>query len=212
MTGDFSLADLTSAKGWVDVRCDLRIWIRIPAGFPPELGLDRDTWAPAVAEAWWQQSGLRYGQDMVAKLAFMLETLCRDGYANFPCHQIWAHYRDFALLPLPLHIGIWKMTGPRDQQLRALSGATEPDAIRPPLVTEYATDALGTGLRTLRHIRSDSGAVCGILGFAFRSEEFETDVQITTGTPDLRQLQRATGDIEDFVRGISVYGCPEQPA
>jgi hypothetical protein len=212
MTGDFSLADLTSAKGWVDVRCDLRIWILIPSGFPPELGLDRDTWASAVAEAWWQQSGLRYGQDMVAKLAFMLETLRQDGYANFPCHQIWAHYRDFTLPPLPLHIGIWKMTGPRDQQLRALSGATEPDAIRPPAVTEYTTDALGTGFRTLRHTRSDSGAVCGILGFAFRSEEFETDVQVTTGTPDLRQLQRATDDIENFVRGISVYGYPEQPA
>ena len=146
MTGDFSLADLTSAKGWVDVRCDLRIWILVPAGFPPELGLDHDTWAPAVAKAWWQQSGLRYGQDMVAKLAFMLETLRQDGYADFPCHQIWAHYRDFTLPPLPLHIGIWKMTGARDQQLRALSGAAEPDAISPPAVTEFTTDALGDGL------------------------------------------------------------------
>jgi hypothetical protein len=212
MTGDFSLADLTSKKGWVRTRCDLRIWIPVPAGFPPETGLDRDTWAATMAGAWWEQSGLRYGPDMVTKLAVMLETLREDGFANFPCHQIWAHYRDFTLPPLPLHIGIWKMTGPRDQQLRALSGATDPDVIRPPEVTEYTTDALGTGFRTLRHIRSDSGAVCGMLGFAFRSEEFETDVQVTTGTPDLRQLHRATGDIETFVHGMSVYDNPERPA
>jgi hypothetical protein len=47
-----------------------------------------------------------------------------------------------------------------------------------------------------------------MLGFAFRSVEFETDVQVMTGTPDLRQLQKATGDIEDFVRGMSVYHNP----
>lgn len=104
------------------------------------------------------------------------------------------------------------MTGPRDQQLRALSGAAEPDVIRPPEVTEYTTNALGTGFRTLRHVRADSGAVCGILGFAFRSEEFETDVQVTTGTPDLRQLHKATRDIEDFVHGIRVIDYQEQPA
>jgi len=84
MTGDFSLADLTSTKGWVDVSCDLRIWIPIPVNFLEELGLDRDTWASAVAEAWWEQSGLRYGPDMVGKLAFMLETLRERGYAA-PC-------------------------------------------------------------------------------------------------------------------------------
>jgi hypothetical protein len=86
MTAGFSLADLTSKKGWVRTRCDLRIWIPIPAGFPPELG------------------------------------------------------------------------------------------------------------------------------FAFRSEEFETDVQVMTGTPDLRQLHKAIPDIEDFVHAMSVYDHPEQPA
>lgn len=212
MTADFSLADLTSKKGWVRTRCDLRIWIPIPAGFPPEVGLDPDTWATAMAGAWWEQSGLRYGPDMVAKLTFMLESLREQGFQNVPCHQIWAYYRDFTLPPLPLHIGIWKMTGPRDQQLRALSGATDPDVIRPPVVTEYTTPALGTGFRTLRHTGADGGAVCGILGFAFRSEELETDVQVMTGTPDLRQLHRATGDIEDFVHAMSVYDNPERPA
>ena len=84
MTGEFSLAGLTSQKGWVRTRCDLRIWIPVPAGFSPETGLDRDTWAVTMAEAWWEQSGLRYGPDMVAKLAVMLETSARTASRASP--------------------------------------------------------------------------------------------------------------------------------
>ena len=75
-------------------------------------------------------------------------------------------------------------------------------------MTEFATGPLGAGFRTLRHVKYRHRKVCGMLGFAFRSVEFETDVQVLTGTPDLRQLQKATGDIEDFVRGMSVYYNP----
>jgi hypothetical protein len=51
-----------------------------------------------------------------------------------------------------------------------------------------------------------------MLGFAFRFEEFQTDVQVLTGSPDLRQLQRAIPDIEDFVRAMTVYENPVPPA
>ena len=101
------------------------------------------------------------------------------------------------------------MTG--SEQLLGLSGATDLDVIRPPAVSAFTTKALGTGLRTMRHKEAD-GTVVAMLGFAFRSAEFETDVQVTTGTPDLRQLQKASRDIEDFVHGMSVYYNPEPPS
>lgn len=205
MTSDGMLAELASKKARVRVNCDLRVWIPCPAEFPPELNLDRDSWADAMAEGYWEQSGLRYGPDMVSKLAYMLKTLHKQGYENVPCHQIWAYYRDHTLPPLPLHIGIWAMRGERDQQLRSLSGAGDPAVIRPPVITEFTTESLGTGYRTLRYVKYGAGNVVGMLWFAFRSEELETDVQVITGTPDLRQLQKATGDIEDFVRGMSVH-------
>jgi hypothetical protein len=52
----------------------------------------------------------------------------------------------------------------------------------------------------MRH-KETGGTVVAMLGFAFRSAELETDVQVTAGTPDLRQLQKATRDIEDFIHG-----------
>ncbi|HEX6522312.1 MAG TPA: hypothetical protein VF070_20245 [Streptosporangiaceae bacterium] len=208
MSSEFSLADLTSRKGWVRVHCDLRIWIPCPAQFPDHLGLDLNSWSTAMAEAWWEQSGLEYGHAVVDKLACMLREVREQGYENVPCHQIWAYYRDFTVPPLPIHIGIWMMTGNRDQQLRALSGATDPSVIRKPLMAEFTTKTLGTGVRTVRYKEVDHGNVVVMLGFAFRSEKFETDLQVTTGTPDLHQLEKATTDIEDFVHGISIYYNP----
>ena len=209
MSEDFALGSLTSTKGWVRTSCDPRIWIPCPARFPD--GLDRDSWAAAMAEGWWEQSGLDYGQAVVGNLARMLRVIHEQGYENVPCHQIWAHYRDTSVPPLPLHIGIWKMTGDREQQLLGLSGATDSDVIRPPAVSAFATRALGTGLRTMRHKHAD-GTVIAMLGFAFRAAELETDVQVTTGTPDLRQLQKAARDIEGFIHGMSVYYNPESPS
>lgn len=209
MSDDFALGNLTSAKGWVRNTCDLRIWIPCPARFPEDL--DRDSWAAAMASRWWEQSGLNHGQRAVGTLARMLRVIHEQGYENVPCHQIWAHYRAITLPPLPLHIGIWKMSGDRERQLLGLSGATDPDVIRPPAVSAFTTKALGTGLHTMRHKEAD-GTVVAMLGFAFRSAEFETDVQVTTGTPDLRQLQKASRDIDDFVHGMSVYYNPEPPS
>jgi hypothetical protein len=103
----------------------------VPAKFPD--GFDRGSWAAAVAEGWWEQNGLEYRQVAIDKL----------------------------VPPLPLHIGIWAMTGERDQQLRSLSGAADPDVVRPPVVTEFTTGPLGAGFRTLRHVKYRRRKVCG---------------------------------------------------
>jgi hypothetical protein len=208
MTSDFSLANLTSKKGWVRVKPDPRIWLPIPAQIPEGLDYDEETWAPAIAEAWWELSGLKYSPAAVQRLAVMLRAVREQGFEMVPCHQVWAWYRDIDLPPLPLHIGIWQMTGEREQQLSALSGATDLDVIRAPEISTFTTESLGTGFRTLRRKQTPEGTVVVMLGFAFRSEELETDIQITTGTPDLKQLARATPDIESFVHQVDVYYHP----
>lgn len=211
MSSDFTLADLTSKKGWVRVNPDPRIWLPIPAEVPPGLGYDDETWATAMAEAWWELSGLKHSPASVEQLAVMLRTVRQQGFEMVPCHLIWAWYRDIALPPLPLHIGIWQLTGEREHQLSALSGAADRDVIRPPQTQTYTTESLGSGFRTIRYKQAEKGTVVAMLGFAFRSEELETDVQITTATPDLRQLDRATPDIEHFIHQIDVYYHPATP-
>jgi hypothetical protein len=205
----FTLADLTSVNGWVRPRPDFRIWIPCPVRFPECSDLGLEYWSETMAQAWWRQSGQRYARDKVSKLARMLEIIHEQGCENVPCHQIWACYLDTRVPPIPLYLGIWASRDDRERQLRVLSGAADTDVLRPPVVKEFTTRALGTGIVTLRRKDAGHGMAVEMLGFAFRSEEFETDIQVTVSTPDLRQLHRATPVIEDFIRGISVYDNPK---
>jgi hypothetical protein len=150
-------------------------------------------------------SGLKYEQSSVDRLAAMLRMIHEDGYANVPCHQIWVYFRDPTALPIPVHIGIWKMDGDREERLLQLSGAGDPDVVRPPFVGPFVTENLGEGICTTRHKRRENGELYVVLAFGFRSEELETDVQVMASTTDLGELRKATADIEDFVRGMTVY-------
>lgn len=198
--------DLTSENGWVRTVCDHRFWLPCPRGFLP--GYDRESWAAEVARAWWEVNGLSVGQSSVDHLAAMLRRIHEDGYANVACHQIWVYLRDPAARPLPVFIGIWQLTGDRTERLRQLSGADDPDVVEPVSVSSFATGALGDGVRSTRHKRRADGQLYAVLGYAFRSTEFATDVHVMTSGADPSELRKATSDIEDFVRGMTVYRNP----
>jgi hypothetical protein len=201
MSNNDAPLDQTSEKGWVQAQGDRRFWIPCPAGFPQ--GHDRASWAAMMAGAWWERSGRTYTATAIEQLAAMLRRIHEQGYAKVPCHQIWIYLRDPAVPPLPVHIGVWKMQGERNKRLRSLSGADDTASTRPPDVTELASDYLGPGIRAMRYRMRESG-VLAMVGYAFRSEGFETDVQISTATRDLRQFGTAISDIEEFIRGVTV--------
>jgi hypothetical protein len=46
--------------------------------------------------------------------------------------------------------------------------------------------------------------VVGLLGYAFRNEELETDLHLKTMCQDLGWLQAAMPQIDEFVRAISI--------
>jgi hypothetical protein len=85
-----------------------------------------------------------------------------------------------------------------------LANADDPEAVEPPIVEEFRTDALGAGLRTMRYLRMDDGAVAGALNYAFRDEPLETDLRIFTACEDLARLQMAFSDIEELVRSARI--------
>ena len=72
-------------------------------------------------------------------------------------------------------------------------------------MAEVTTEHLGAGLRALRQRTRDKGQLQALLGYAFRVEEHETDLQVFTTTSDLRALTVAGDDIERLVQGITVY-------
>jgi hypothetical protein len=57
----------------------------------------------------------------------------------------------------------------------------------------------------LRYWREDKEAeVNAGLGYAWRSEKYETDLRLFTSCPDLGRLQGALPDIDELARQISV--------
>ena len=199
----------TSEKGWLRVDLESPFWIPCPVAFPD--GMTREAWATEAAGAWWQQSGLTYTPTAVGQLAQMLALAQEHGYARVPCHQIWIYLRDPATPPLPVHIGIWSSEGEREQRFRLLAGADDRASVRKPEVSEVETANLGGGLRVLRYRKSRKGALVGLLAYAFRSQECETDLQILAGSNSLSELTAAYGDIDDFVRGLIVYPNTSKP-
>ena len=201
----------TSEKGWVRIAPDSRFWIPCPAAFPE--GITRESWAAEMARFWWEQSGVPHPDSAVGQLARMLSYLQENAYASIPCHQIWIYLRDLDMAPLPVYIGIWNSVGEREQRLRLLAGADDKASVRKPEVCEVETTNLGTGLRVLRYRTTRKNPLVGVLSYGFRSEEFETDVQIVTGSARPSQLTAATvlGDIDDFIRAMTVYSNTSKP-
>lgn len=116
-----------------------------------------------------------------------------------PCPVTLMYRHDPATPPLPVSIGTWKSAGKRATRLRELAGAGDQAGMRRSDVTEVAAVNLGVGVRVLRY-EADGG----VLGYAFRLERFETDLQIFTGCASMIRLTTAFGEIDDFVRGLEL--------
>jgi len=198
---------LASRKGWVDVdRAVLTTltWVPCMPGFPE--GENRESWAAESAALWWNVSGVEHENDQVTTLASMLSAIHKDIYAAGHSHMAFIHLPDPRLLPLPVQLGIWAMQGDRDEQLRLLVNADDETAVEKPILEEFTTDRLGTGLRCLRYRRGgeDGSEINGYLDYAWRSEQYETDLRLFTFSWGLDRLQRAIPDIDELARAISV--------
>jgi hypothetical protein len=207
-----------SQKAWPEFDPERPVWIPCPAAFPKDF--DRETWARNYATRWCETSGLDYGERQIRGLAKMLVDLQDILFGAGTCHVALihlpppekesppAHENQSPLAriaePLPVGVGVWQAVGERSAQLRLLSNADDPEATEPPVVEEIWTEHLGAGLRTLRYPRLDDGSLFGALDYAFRSEQFETDIRFFTSSPDLSRLQSAIPDIEELVRATSL--------
>jgi hypothetical protein len=187
-----------SSDTWARVEYDIAVWVPCPPGFPP--GYDRERWAQMYASNFWKRPGLTYSDLDIAMLAARLAEIHRDTYGHIPCHQAFIHLPDPRLSPLPVYLATWKSAGGRDEQLRALTHADDPEAVRPPIVDQIQTEGLGAGLRALVHlpVEGEAGAIYGALSYAWRVEDYGTDLRLFTVCRDLGRLQRAMPDIEEL--------------
>jgi hypothetical protein len=204
-----SLDDLTSKKGWTSIGYDKNIWIPCPNQFPPSL--TKQEWARGFAEAWWDAVPGHHSEQQARELEQALVFLHDNIYDYQPCHVVLIHLPDARMTPLAVCFGIWQSLGDRDSQLRALVHADDPAAVEPPIIEEVRTEHLGAGLKSLYYQRESHGSgLFTALNYAWRSEEYETDLRVFCGCPDMARMQRAIPDIEALTREISIVPHGQQ--
>jgi hypothetical protein len=82
--------------------------------------------------------------------------------------------------------------------LRLLANADDPEAVRPPFVSDVTARYLGTGLKVLRYGERPArpGFLFAALNYAWRVDSEESDLRVFVSTPDLGRLQAAMADID----------------
>jgi hypothetical protein len=214
MTEPKNAADLTSQTGWAKVDYDRRKWIPCLAAMPD--GYDTARWAREFSAAWWSMSGLPHAENDMARLEAQLAVIRDSTYGHILCHLAFIHLPDPRLNPLPVYLAILQASGERDTQLRTLTMVNDPKAVRPPIIEEFRTGRLGSGLRVMRYCAedapeaptSDTPEIYAGLSYAWRSEQFQTDLRLYTACPDLGRLQQAIPDIDELARSITAIPAP----
>jgi len=147
----------------------------------------------------------RGGAPVDRAVKIMLE-MREDLYMNWLGQYLYFYLGPPNFLPLPVMLGVWRVMAPRNEQLRTLAGYDTVDLVEPPILEDFSTEHLGTGIKVWcvqRHERHRKKVV-GLLGYAFRNEELETDLHLKTMCQDLGWLQAAMPHIDEFVRAISI--------
>src|ERR1700760_2637099 len=195
---------MNSKKGWPKIAYDKGVWIPCPA--PDEGDQTRnERWASDYATEWWEVSGLKHGKKQVRNMDKGLMEIVQGFYATQPCHSAVLHMPNVDVLPLPVMVATWEAAGDADSQLRSLVHADEPEAVETPLVEPFTAEKLGTGLKSQYLQKFHRGSeLTGVVNYAWRVEDMETDVRVFTASGDLGRLQAAMPDIDQLTNTISV--------
>ena len=189
----------------LDIEYDPNRWLELPPRWDTTEWPDISVWARHCAHLLWHADGREPGESGIHFLADTLrrfaETLAPEFFDTRVLLLMW----EPTSMPLQLFTMVKPAQGPREETLRLLLGADDPDAVEPPVVEPFSTALLGEGLRSFRYLRQeDAPEVVAALRYAWREEEVGADVVLWTATDDTAQIIRAAPDIEELAHQVSV--------
>lgn len=200
---------------WAEVDCDFGTWVVLPRDIPQDVWPDERSWALETADACVADSGLEYRskrhrrRDVEELAATFLE------YQAFMASRGWGHLAflhlpDLRMAPLLAAVGVWRCEGKREEALRFYSGADDPGTAGEPTVDEFTTEHLGAGLRVLSYFPAVSapGGPAAVLSYAWRVEEYDTDLCLFVISPTANRLHDAVPDVDALARGIRAVPDP----
>ncbi|WFB87462.1 MULTISPECIES: hypothetical protein [Streptomyces] len=190
---------------WPYVDYDTDLWMRIPDAWEGTPWKGPKKWGRYMSEAWWGDSDLEPTRKDLKGLAATLEECAQRFPQSHPGLDVYLHLPDPRVMPLPVYVGAFEADGDREETLRELVTTDDPDLVEKPVVEDFTTELLGTGLRSLRYTQTeeDRTVVAGVR-YAWRIEAADCDVVIIVAAPDPRRVLGALGDLDAFAGRISV--------
>ncbi|MFJ3495613.1 hypothetical protein ACIPPJ_18770 [Streptomyces sp. NPDC086091] len=194
---------------------DAEVWSVLPPrggeSGPWEDWDDIGAWCREEAENLWLDHGSDPGPHGVD---FVAGTLVRCAEAFSPPgtdHWLFLHHEHPTDLPLPVCVAVGRSAGPREETLRALAMADDPDAVEPPVVRRFGADRLGEGLSTFRYLNhADAPYLIASARYAWRVAEHDADVVMWTATDDTARIIAAAEDLERLAHALTLH-TPRPP-
>ncbi|MFG2682946.1 hypothetical protein [Streptomyces sp. NPDC048392] len=190
---------------WPHVDYDTDLWMKLPDAWETTPWKGPKQWARHMSEAWWGDSDLDPTRKDIKGLAATLQACAEQFPGSHPGFDVYLHLPDPRLMPLPVYVGAFEADGDREETLRALVTTEDPYLVEKPVVEDFTTEPLGTGLRSLRYTQTeeDRTIVAGVR-YAWRVEEAGCDVLVVVAAPDPRRVLGAMDDVDAFAGRISV--------
>lgn len=185
-------------------------WIIIPPRAGPSAPFDEwddiRMWCRDRAEDLWADRELDPGPNGVdfvgGTLARCAEAFCPPGSK----HWLFLHVDNPTDMPLPVCAAIGPAKGPREETLRALTEADDPNAIERPVVKSFKSERLGKGMTTFRYVQQDdSPHLLACVRYAWQVKEHGADVVMWTATDDVARLMSAGDDLDELARSLAVW-------
>ncbi|MFZ3472149.1 hypothetical protein ACODT3_15645 [Streptomyces sp. 4.24] len=188
---------------WVHVDFDDLYWVPLPWGAWDERPWDDEKdWAESKAVVLLTYHDLPLKRKELKRLSTLLvgrRQVFEEMNTSRESYLYFAHPTEE---PLDIHLWYGPAEGDRDVALRKYARVESPDAMLPPQVEEFTTEALGTGLHSRTHVQLDDNSVAMNLWYAFRDEKRGVDVIAFASSDDLGRLSLAEPAFDAFVRSI----------
>ncbi|MGW7509743.1 hypothetical protein ACWGJ0_18700 [Streptomyces massasporeus] len=167
---------------------------------------DIQAWCREEAEDLWLDRELDPGPNGID---FVADTLAKCAEAFSPPgtdHWLFLHRDHPTDLPLPVFAAIGPSSGPREETLRTLAMADDPQAVEPPVIKRFKAKRLGEGLTSFRYTNQDVAPhLLACARYAWRVEEHGADVVMWTATEDIARIMYAAQDLEQLAHQLAVY-------
>ncbi|MFE6481553.1 hypothetical protein ACFVGN_01230 [Streptomyces sp. NPDC057757] len=137
----------------LDIEYDPSRWLELPPRWDAEEWQDIDAWTRSCAGLFWRSCGQDPGESGIPFLAGVLRRFA-EAFAPEPFDtRVLLRMWEPTSMPLQVFSMVKPAQGDREEALRFLVGAEDPDAVEPPVVESFHTERLGRGLRTFRYLR-----------------------------------------------------------